>query len=114
VSTRPAGLPHPWGATSCREAAPLTYLRCVLTRRRENSALSGLCSAQRTENTKQVFVLTWAIGTESPYHFWARESRNTELTLLCGGGPVHAAGLHPDPNPNPNPDPAGNGLVRSR
>ena len=26
VSTRPAGFPHPWGATSCREAAPLTYL----------------------------------------------------------------------------------------
>jgi len=26
MSTRPAGLPHPWGATSCREAAPLTAL----------------------------------------------------------------------------------------
>ena len=26
VSTRPAGLPHPWGATRCREAAPLTYM----------------------------------------------------------------------------------------
>ena len=24
VSTRPAGLPHPWGATSCRKAAPPT------------------------------------------------------------------------------------------
>jgi len=23
--TRPAGLPHPWGATSCRKAAPFTY-----------------------------------------------------------------------------------------
>jgi len=26
VFKRPAGLPHPWGATSCRKAAPLTYL----------------------------------------------------------------------------------------
>ena len=26
VFTRPAGLPHPWGATSCRAAAPLTYM----------------------------------------------------------------------------------------
>ena len=25
VHTSPAGLPHPWGATSCRKAAPLTY-----------------------------------------------------------------------------------------
>jgi len=24
--TRPAGLPHPWSATSCRKAAPLTFL----------------------------------------------------------------------------------------
>jgi hypothetical protein len=23
MPTRPAGLPHPWGATSCRKAAPL-------------------------------------------------------------------------------------------
>jgi hypothetical protein len=26
VSTRPAGVPHPSGATSCREAAPRTFL----------------------------------------------------------------------------------------
>ena len=26
VCTRPARLPHPWGATSCREAAPLNLL----------------------------------------------------------------------------------------
>jgi len=25
VSTRPAGLPHPWGVISCRKAALLTY-----------------------------------------------------------------------------------------
>ena len=30
VSTRPAGLPHPWGATSRREAAPLTYYGVLL------------------------------------------------------------------------------------
>ena len=27
VSTRPAGVSHPWGAISCRKAAPLTYTR---------------------------------------------------------------------------------------
>jgi hypothetical protein len=31
VSTRPAGLPHPWGATSCRKAAPLTICPVVRT-----------------------------------------------------------------------------------
>ena len=29
VSTRPAGLSHPWGTTSCREAAALTYLQAA-------------------------------------------------------------------------------------
>jgi len=29
ASTRPAGLPHPWGAMSCRKAAPLTYFVLV-------------------------------------------------------------------------------------
>ena len=32
-STSPAGLPHPWGATSCRKAAPLTSGEVMIGRR---------------------------------------------------------------------------------
>jgi len=31
VSTRSAGMPQPWGATSCRKAAPLTYFLSPLS-----------------------------------------------------------------------------------
>jgi len=74
VSTRPAGLPYPWGDTSCREAAPLTHYSVAST-----SPPRELVSEH--VRAEAVSYGIWNIGRE----------RKLNLTVFEGEAPTEAA-----------------------
>jgi len=61
VSTRPARLPHPWGATSCREAAPITYTVRATRRGCAERANEGPADADTVRAGMGVQVLVHAV-----------------------------------------------------
>ena len=71
MSVRPSGLPHPWGAISCRKAAPLTYY--------------GLGADERQSQTSSVKGLVTAAGQ---MHKWLKDFK---LVMEDAGGTLQVS-----------------------